>query len=424
MKYVIEGGYPLSGAITVAGNKNAALPCIAACLLTDEEVLLKNIPEIEDVKVMFSVIEAIGGTVKHESKGVFRVKCTNISSELPAEPLKRIRAAILFAGPILARAGKLQLPPPGGDVIGRRRLDTHFLALEALGARVEISSHYNLTANKLVGADIFLDEASVTATENAIMAAVLSEGDTLINNAACEPHVQDLCHMLVAMGAKIANIGSNRLNIKGVNKLHGCEFAIGSDFMEVGSFISLAACCRSELTINNVQAKDLRMVTLAFKKLGISWETGGSTIFVGKNQKMQMENDMGGAIATIADGIWPSFPADLMSTMIIAATQCEGTILFHEKMYESRMFFVDKLVSMGARIILCDPHRAVVSGRSQLQGATLASPDVRAGMAMLIAALCATGTSAISNIYQIERGYEHIADRLTALGAHIKKVES
>jgi UDP-N-acetylglucosamine 1-carboxyvinyltransferase len=422
-KYVIDGGYPLSGSITAAGNKNAALPCIAACLLTEDEILLRNLPEIEDVKVMFRVIELIGGTVKREQKGSYRIKCGSIKSDLPAEELAKIRAAILFAGPLLARTGKVQLPPPGGDVIGRRRLDTHFLAFEALGARVDISSYYTLTANKLIGTDLFLDEASVTGTENAIMAAALSEGVTIINNAACEPHVQDLCHMIVAMGGAIENIGSNRLTVKGVKKLHGCEFEIGSDFMEVGSFIGLAAACRSEIAIHKASPENMRMCKIAFKKLGITWETDGDTIIVPKNQSMRMESDMGGAVATIADGIWPSFPADLTSIMVVTATQCEGTILVHEKMYESRMFFVDKLIGMGARIILCDPHRAVISGATHLHGGSLTSPDVRAGMAMVIAAMAASGQSVISNIYQIERGYENIVERLQALGGHIKRVE-
>jgi len=334
-----------------------------------------------------------------------------------------VRASILFAGPMLARVGKVILPPPGGDVIGRRRLDTHFLALSELGARFEVDTVYTLTANKLIGLDLFLDEASVTATENAIMAAVLAEGKTVLQNAAGEPHVQDLCQMLNSMGARIRGIGSNILEIDGVKTLHGTEFRIGTDFMEVGSLIGLAACTHSELVIDDVQPQHLRMTKLGFAKLGIYWETEGTSIRIPAGQPMKIVSDLGGQIPKIDDSPWPGFPPDILPIMTVVATQCQGTILIHDKMFESRMFWVDKLIGMGAGIILCDPHRAVVSGASSLQSMDLVSPDVRAGMALVIAALCAEGQSTIQNVYQIERGYENIATRLAALGARIERVK-
>lgn len=422
-KYIIEGNFPLKGKITASGNKNAALPCIAATLLTDDEVILKNIPEIEDVHVMFDVLKSLGVKVTRRSHGEFSVKTTDIkSSEISAEHARNIRASILFAGPLLARTGKVLLPPPGGDVIGRRRLDTHFLAFTALGVQIEIDGLFKLNANKLVGTDIFLDEASVTATENAIMAASLASGKTSIMNAASEPHVQDLCNMLNSMGARITGIGSNILHIDGVKKLGGTEFGIGSDFMEVGSYIGLAAVTRGELEIEKACPEHLQMTKIAFNKLGIHWETDGSTIRIPSGQDMRISPELGGMIPKIDDAPWPGFPADLTSIMIVVATQVEGTVLIHEKLFESRMFFVDKLIGMGARIILCDPHRAVVSGPSRLRGAELVSPDVRAGMAMVIAALCAEGKSEIQNVYQIERGYERLAEKLSSLGAKIKRV--
>jgi len=422
-KYIIEGSFPLKGKIKASGNKNAALPCIAATLLTDSEVILKNIPEIEDVRVMFEVLKSLGVKVTRRSQGVYSVKTTDIqSSEILAEHASNIRASILFAGPLLARTGKVMLPPPGGDVIGRRRLDTHFLAFTALGAQIEVDGMFRLNANKLVGADIFMDEASVTATENAIMAASIASGKTTIMNAASEPHVQDLCNMLNSMGAKITGIGSNILYIDGVKKLGGTEFEIGSDFMEVGSFIGLAAVTRGELEIENAGPEHLRMVRIAFNKLGIHWEVDGSTIRIPSGQDMKVSPELGGMIPKIDDSPWPGFPADLTSIMTVVATQVEGTVLIHEKMFESRMFFVDKLIGMGARIILCDPHRAVVSGPARLRSAELVSPDVRAGMAMVIAALCAEGKSVIQNVYQIERGYESLSEKLRSLGAKIERV--
>ena len=423
-RYIIDGSFPINGTVTASGNKNAALPCIAACLLTDEEVLLGNLPDIEDVRVMFEVLQELGADVKNEGGGIYRVKTQNIKSgEIPAGQARAIRASILFAGPLLARTGKVILPPPGGDVIGRRRLDTHFMAFAELGARIELDGIYKLSANKLVGVDLFLDEASVTATENAIMAAVLASGKTVIRNAASEPHVQDLCNMLNAMGAAISGIGSNILYIDGVKKLHGTEFNIGSDFMEVGSYIGLAAVTRGELTIKKAAPEHLRMVKLGFARLGIHWETSGEDIHVPSGLDMKVMTDLGGMIPKIDDAPWPGFPADLTSIMLVVATQVDGTILVHEKMFESRMFFVDKLIGMGARIILCDPHRAVVSGPARLRASFLTSPDVRAGMAMVIAALCAEGQSVIANVYQIERGYENLCGRLQSLGARIQRVD-
>ncbi|AFG38789.1 UDP-N-acetylglucosamine 1-carboxyvinyltransferase [Spirochaeta africana] len=420
--YVVDGSFPIKGTVRASGNKNAALPCIAAALLSEEEVVLRNIPDIEDVRVLMDILRAIGATAENPEQGVWRVKASSISThEIPAQLARRVRASILLAGPMLARTGKVILPPPGGDVIGRRRLDTHFLALSGLGARIEYDAFFTMTANKLVGLPLFLDEASVTATENAIMAASLAEGETVIENCASEPHVQDLCNMLNAMGAKISGIGSNILRITGVKKLHGTDFAIGTDFMEVGSLIGMAAVTRGELEIQQAAPHNLKMVKIGFQKLGIHWETDGSSIFVPSRQKLAVQNDLGGAVPKIDDAPWPGFPPDLTSIMTVVATQVAGTILIHEKMFESRMFFVDKLIGMGAQIILCDPHRAVVSGPARLTGSVLVSPDVRAGMAMLIAAMCAEGQSEIHNVYQIERGYERLVERLSSIGARIER---
>ncbi|MBQ1747174.1 MAG: UDP-N-acetylglucosamine 1-carboxyvinyltransferase, partial [Bacteroidales bacterium] len=364
----------------------------------------------------------LGSKVTWLGTNKYSIKTTDIKkAEIPAAEAKAIRASILFAGPLLARTGSVTFPPPGGDVIGHRRLDTHFLAFSELGARVSSDGVYKVTANKLVGVDLFLDEASVTATENAIMTAVLAEGQTVIQNAASEPHVQDLCNMLVSMGAKIEGIGSNILRIKGVPKLHGTQFRIGSDFMEVGSYIGLAAVTHSKLEIIDAEPKNLRMAKIAFGKLGINWETSGNSILVRPRQELRVKLDMGDQIPSIDDAPWPGFPPDLTSIITVVATQVSGTVLIHEKMFESRMFFVDKLVGMGAKIVLCDPHRAVVSGPASLKGSDMVSPDVRAGMAMVIAALCAEGKSTIHNIYQIERGYENLAAKLKSLGAKIER---
>ena len=422
-RYVIEGGYPIRGRVRASGNKNAALPCIAASLLTDEPVILSNIPDIEDVHVMLEILADLGARVERRGANEWEICCASVNeTEIPEESATQVRASILFAGPMLGRSGKVTLAPPGGDVIGRRRLDTHFLALKGLGASVEVNGRYVITANKLVGLDLFLDEASVTATENALMAAVKAEGETIIRNAASEPHVQDLCRMLNAMGGRIEGIGSNILRVRGVPALGGCEFRIGADFMEVGSFIGLAAATGGEITIEDADPEHLRMCRLAFAKLGISWKTEGRNITVPGGQEMKVIQDMGGMIPQIDDAPWPGFPPDLTSIITVVATQVEGTVLIHEKMFESRMFFVDKLIAMGAGIILCDPHRAVISGPGKLRGAELTSPDVRAGMAMVIAALAAQGTSIIDNVYQIERGYENLTERLRFLGAHIERL--
>jgi UDP-N-acetylglucosamine 1-carboxyvinyltransferase len=422
--YHIEGGHPISGTIRASGNKNAALPCIAAALLTGEPVILRNIPNIEDVQVMLDVYRAFGGRTEALGPNAIRMTLDGITtSEVPDEAARRIRASILFAGPLLARTGRAVLPPPGGDIIGRRRLDTHFLALTELGARVKINSRYCFTARTLRGADIFLDEASVTATENAIMAAALAKGETLLTNAAGEPHVQDLCRMLIAMGAEIEGIGSNVLRIRGVDKLSGCDYEIGADFMEVGSLIGLAAATGGELRIEGILPRDIRPAKIAFGKLGITWEHEGSTLYVPRKQSLKVNHDLGGMIPKIDDAPWPGFPPDLTSIITVVATQVNGTVLVHEKMFESRMFFVDKLIGMGARIVLCDPHRAVISGPARLTASELISPDVRAGMAMVIAAMCARGSSVIRNVYQIERGYENLTARLSSLGAHIRGEE-
>ena len=423
-EYIIEGGFPIHGTITASGNKNAALPCIAATLLSAEPVILHNIPEIEDTSVMLNILQSFGVKITNIKKHSWKIEAKTVNPEcIPKELSKKIRASILFAGPLLARCGKAQMLPPGGDVIGRRRVDTHFLALEQLGARIEVNGSFNFTANKLVGTDIFLDETSVTATENAIMASVLAEGQTKITNAACEPHIQELCDMLNSMGAKITGIGSNILYIDGVKELHGTEFTIGPDYMEIGSFIGLAAATKGSITINGIKNLDLRPLKIGFAKLGITWRLDGDSLKVSQVQEMKTNADIGSRIPKIDDSPWPGFPPDLTSIMTVVATQVEGTVLIFEKMFESRMFFVDKLMTMGAQITLCDPHRAVVVGPTTLHGEHLVSPDVRAGMAMVIAAMAARGKSRISNVYQIERGYEHLVERLKELGAHIETVD-
>ncbi len=425
IEYHVEGGFPIKGTIHASGNKNAALPCIAACLLTPEPVILDNIPEIQDTAVMIEILKSLGVSVEHLKKNTWKITCDTIEkTEIPPELSKKIRGSILFAGPLAARCGKAVMAPPGGDVIGRRRVDTHFLALQELGVRISANGQFVFTANKLAGADIFLDEASVTATENAVMAAALAEGTTIITNAASEPHVQDLCRMLNCMGANITGIGSNILTIIGVSHLHGCEFTIGPDFMEIGSFIGLAAATKGSITITGIRPQDLRPIKPAFTKLGIHWDIDGDTVTVPVGQAMQVDTDIGGMTPKIDDSPWPGFPADLTSVMTVVATQVTGTVLIFEKMFESRMFFVDKLIGMGARITLCDPHRAVVSGPCILHGDELVSPDIRAGMALLIAALSAQGDSVIRNVYQIERGYEELVERLQSLGAHITRRDS
>lgn len=423
-KYVIEGGYPVKGRIKASGNKNAALPCLAATVLATEPVVVRNIPEIEDVAVMLEVLHYLGAKISHIGPHELSIDPRGITKyDVPEDEARKVRASILFAGPLLARFGQAVLPPPGGDTIGRRRIDTHLLALQELGARVTMDNVLRFSAPKLVGAPIFLDEASVTGTENAIMAAVLAEGTTILRNAACEPHVQDLCAMLNSMGAHIDGIGSNMLTIHGVKELLGTDYSIGPDYMEIGSFVGLAAVTRGDITIEGINREDLPPLKVGFSRLGIGWNVQGNNLIVPGNQLLRVAPDLGGQIPKIDDAPWPGFPPDLTSIMTVIATQTEGTALIHEKMFESRMFFVDKLIGMGARVVLCDPHRAVVSGPSRLSGADLVSPDVRAGMAMVIAAFCADGESTIHNVYQIERGYERITERLRALGAHIMRHE-
>jgi UDP-N-acetylglucosamine 1-carboxyvinyltransferase len=426
-KFVVEGGRRLEGRIRPAGNKNAALPMLAACLLTDEEVVLENVPDIRDVRTLLDLIGRLGAEVAWLDRNVVRVQARDVSpGQLDASAAAKIRASILLAGPMVARAGEMKLPPPGGDIIGRRRMDTHFLALEALGAKVGFRREiFGLHAEKgLKGADIFLDEPSVTATENALMAASLAKGTTRLRNAAAEPHVQDLCTMLVGMGCEITGAGTQTIQIQGTDRLRGGRFRISSDHIEVGSFIGLAAVTRGEILIEDAAPQFLDSTVIGFNRLGIQVEVRGEDVFIPGDQEMKIRMDLGGYIPKIDDGPWPAFPADLTSIALVTATQCDGTILIHEKMFESRMFFTDKLVSMGARMILCDPHRVVVVGPSRLYGGTVESPDIRAGMALLIAALGADGPSEIYNVSQIERGYERIDERLRALGAEIERSDS
>lgn len=422
-KFIIEGGHPLRGEVTPAGNKNAALPLLAACLLTDEPVVLRNVPDILDVRTMRALLESLGVEINPLEPHTWRIQAKVIRpADLDPDLTRKIRASILLAGPMTARMGELRLPPPGGDVIGRRRVDTHILALTKLGAKVTYDRYFYFSANGLTGADILLDEASVTATENAIMACVTAKGKSIIRNAASEPHIQELCHFLNTLGAKIENIGSNTLHITGVEKLHGGEFIIGPDYLEVVSFIGAAAVTHGEIWIRNAGNQYLDMIRLVFGRLGVHWETSGDDIFVPSKQKLVIEPDLGNAIPEISVMPWPSFPTDLMSIALVVATQSKGTVLFHDWMYPSRMFFTDKLVGMGAQIVLCDPHRCIVQGPTELYGEKMESPDIRAGMALVLAALSAKGTSVIRNIGQIDRGYEKVDQKLAALGANIQRV--
>ena len=420
--FVVSGGRELGGTIRPAGNKNAALPVLAATLMSAEPVTIRTVPRIRDVRTLVDIMRAMGADVTWTGPNVVRVDAGNVSAGALDPALSaRIRASILLAGPLLARFGTLSLPPPGGDVIGRRRLDTHVLAFRALGAEVETSHGLDIHAPKLVGADMFLDEPSVTATENAIMAASLARGETVIRNAAAEPHVQDLCHLLNAMGARIGGIGSANLVIEGVSSLGGADFAIGPDHVETGSFIGLAAVTRSRLVIEDAPMEHLDSILIGFRRLGIDCRPDGRNLVVDGRVEPVIQMDAFGHLPKVDDGPWPAFPADLTSIAVVAATCARGTVLIHEKMFESRMFFTDKLVGMGARIILCDPHRVVVVGPSPLRGGRVESPDIRAGMAILIAALGARGESVIRNVGQIERGYERIDERLTAIGARIER---
>jgi UDP-N-acetylglucosamine 1-carboxyvinyltransferase len=423
-RFLVRGGRPLRGTIHPAGNKNAALPILAASVLADGPLELENIPRIRDVETMLALLADLGATVDWTGANAVRIDARGVRPK-PLDPglCARIRASILLAGPLLARFGTVTLPPPGGDVIGRRRVDTHFLALEQLGASVTVGDRYELEGKHLVGADIFLDEPSVTGTENALMAAVAAKGRTMLRNAACEPHVQDLARALVAMGARIDGIGSNLYTIEGGHALGGAKYTICPDHIEIGSFIGLAAVTNGEIHIDPVRGEDLRSTLLGFERLGIRPVIEGHRLTVAADQERRIRPDLGGHVPKLEDGPWPAFPADVMSTTIVTATQCSGMILVFEKMFESRLFFVDKLIGMGARIVLCDPHRAVISGPSTLKGGTVDSPDIRAGMAMLLAALAADGSSIIHNVGQIERGYERIDERLRALGAEIERVE-
>jgi UDP-N-acetylglucosamine 1-carboxyvinyltransferase len=422
--FVIEGPQALNGTIAAAGNKNGALPILAACVLTDQPVVLRNVPHIRDVETMIELLDDIGVQVEWIAPNEVRVHAAEIRKyELDEELCSRIRASFLLAGPLLARLGRATVPPPGGDVIGRRRLDPHIHALNELGVEIATAGRYEMRTPALRGRQIFLDEASVMATENTVMAASVAQGETILGNAAAEPHVQDLCRFLVSLGARIEGIGSNLLRIEGVRSLSGGEWRIGPEHIEVASFIGLAAVTGGDLTIQYCEPKDLVPILPAFARLGVHVELAEASVRVPPNQELVVQNDLGDQVPKIEDGPWPAFPADLTSIALAIATQATGTVLIFEKMFENRLFFTDKLVSMGARIILCDPHRAVVTGPARLYGQRMASPDIRAGMAMLIAALCADGTSTIGNVGEIDRGYERIDERLRALGARIERIE-
>jgi len=428
--FVIEGRHPLQGEVQITGNKNAALPMLAATLLTDEPVTLHNVPRIGDVGVMLEILQSLGVELLANGGSSLTLQAKNLQSHtLERDLASRIRASILFIGPLLAREQAVVLPPPGGDLIGRRRIDTHLLALEAMGAHVDVNPHRHLIEIRaprgLHSADIFLDEASVTATENALMAAALTPSTTILRNAASEPHIQDLCQMLIGMGVQIQGVGTNTLTITGAQHLHGGDFTIGPDLLEIGSFLGLGAVTAGQLRIKNVRPDEMRMVLHVFRKrLGVNCWLEDNDLVVGDEQDLKIDPDVGDAVPKIDDGPWPHFPPDLLSIALIVATQAKGTVLVHEKMFESRLFFVDKLISMGARIILCDPHRAVVVGPSDLYGQTMSSPDIRAGMTLVIAALAARGQSVIANVLQIDRGYQGLDAKLQALGAKIIRTPS
>jgi UDP-N-acetylglucosamine 1-carboxyvinyltransferase len=422
-RFIIHGPRPLRGSITAAGNKNAALPMLAACLLTDQEVVLRNLPRIQDVLGLLEILAGLGVEVGLSGHTV-RLRARAVGGGDPDPALCRcLRGSVLLAGPLLARRGEVTLPPPGGDVIGRRRLDTHFHGLTALGATVETSrAGFRVSARRLRGAEILLDEASVTATENIVMAAVRATGRTVLYNAACEPHVQDLCHLLNAMGARITGIGTNRLEVQGVRRLTGADHRIGPDYMEAASFLAAAAATGGAITVHGMfQPGVAEVVRRGFERLGAPFETRGSRWVQSAPADLAVRTDYGFAVAKLEDGIWPAFPSDLLSVMVVLATQARGSVLIFEKMFESRLYFVDRLIDMGAPIVQCDPHRVMVVGPARLSGATLTSPDIRAGMALIIAALCAKGTSVIENAQMIDRGYERIDARLRDLGADITR---
>jgi UDP-N-acetylglucosamine 1-carboxyvinyltransferase len=423
--FVIEGSRRLSGTIRVAGNKNGALPILAACILVDGPVTLANVPRIRDVDTMLDLLCDLGGEASWTGANEVRVDARGAAKSAPDERLcSMMRASFLLAGPLLSRFGRATMPPPGGDVIGRRRLDPHIHALSELGAEIDLSGRlYELHATKLQGANLFLDEASVMATENTVMAAVLARGETVLGNAACEPHVQDVCRFLVSVGAQIEGIESNVLRITGVERLVGGSWSVGPDHIEVGSFIGMAAITGGDITIEGVRRQDLVSIVPAFARLGVRLEIGEDTVHIPTKQQLIVEDDLGGMVPKIEDGPWPAFPSDLTSIALTVATQAFGTVLMFEKMFENRLFFTDKLVSMGARIILCDPHRAVITGPARLVGQRMESPDIRAGMAMLLAALSAEGQSTIGAAHQIDKGYERIDERLRTLGAAIERVD-
>ncbi len=423
-KFVIEGGYPLSGTVIPAGNKNGALPILAAAVLTEEKVTVRNVPAIADAETMIELLAALGAQIGRPEAGVVEIDCSGVSDvDVDRELSERIRASFLLAGPLLARFGRAKMPPPGGDVIGRRRLDPHLDAFRAMGAEVEHDRDILISAPRgLVATDILMDEPSVMGTENALLAAALTPGRTVIRNAASEPHCQDLARMLCEMGANIDGIGSNVLTVTGASALGGCDHTVAPDHIEIGSFMALAGVTGGEMRIEGVIPDDLRMIRMVFERLGLATELDGDTAVIPGGQDLRIHNDWGGYQPKVEDGPWPAFPADLTSIALALATQSEGSVIIHEKMFENRLFFTDKLQAMGAAITICDPHRALVVGKRQLRGERLESPDIRAGMAMLIAALCAEGTTQIGNIRQIDRGYEHIDERLRALGARIERV--
>jgi UDP-N-acetylglucosamine 1-carboxyvinyltransferase len=426
-EFIIDGGLPLRGEVTVSGNKNAALKMLAACLLTDEPVTLTNMPDIGDVRTQIDILRQLGAAVNWTAPSELHVHAPSVSTTtLDPVLAAKMRSSIVLAGPMLARAGEVHLPLPGGDAIGERRLDMHVFALRKLGAQIDYEAGFgfHMRADKLIGTDILLIEASVTATENAIMAAVLAEGETRIRNAASEPHIQDLCRMLIGLGAQIEGIGSNQLTIQGGRSLHGGQARVGADYMEVGSYIGAAAVTGGEILIRQADPGYLDMVGLIFERLGVVFERRGDDVFVPASQPLTIIPDLGNRIPIIKAQPWPGFPPDLMSIALVIATQSAGAVLFHDWMYESRFFFTDKLMRMGARITLCDPHRVLVQGPGMLRSASyISSPDIRAGMALLLAALSARGQTRIANIHQIDKGYERVDEKLRALGAQIQRVE-
>ena len=423
-KFVIDGGVPLSGTMVPAGNKNGALPILASSVLTEDEVIVRNVPRIRDVEAMLEILSAIGVQVTWRGPNEVALCAAGVHEvEIERDLAELIRASFLLAGPLLARFRRAVMPPPGGDVIGRRRLDPHLDAFRAMGASADCAKEIVLNAPLgLKPTNVFMDEPSVMATENALMAAALTPGATVIGNAACEPHVQDLARMLVKMGADIQGIGSNLLTVHGAERLHGCEHQVAPDHIEIGSFMALAGVTGGELRIKDTVPGDLRMIRLVFERVGLRSELDGNDVIVPGGQKLVAQADVGEYKSKIQDGPWPAFPADLTSIAVALATQAEGSILVHEWMFENRLIFTDKLILMGADIVMCDPHRAIVTGPRRLRGARVESPDIRAGMAMLLAALCAEGRSEIGNIRQIDRGYERIDERLRELGARIERV--